>query len=156
MWLRQSFLTHSAQAKLSLTPPPILVDLPGVSYICILTKNKCKTVELGDQLNLSFFNIRCLIRTPNSSYDRPLLPGSMFGLVYWSGFLLLWTIWKTLYWIWYIFLPTSFRGQRLLIRWQTVSEWQGIINHCDKITEKKLKVKRYKKKIGVLPHFPND
>jgi len=46
---------------------------------------------------------------------------------------------RTLYWIWCIFLPTSFRGKRLLIRWQTVSEWQGIIIHCDKITYKKWK-----------------
>ena len=35
----------------------------------------------------------------------------------------------------YIFLPTSFRGKRLLIR-QMVSEWQGIIIHSNGITKK--------------------
>ena len=57
---------------------------------------------------------------------------------------------KTLYWIWYVF-STSFRGKRLLIRWQTVSEWQGIIMHCDKITEKNENERKLK--LGYSPTF---
>ena len=45
-----------------------------------------------------------------------------FILDYWSGFLLLWTIWK-LSRLNLMCISTSLQGKRLLVRWQTVSEW---------------------------------
>ena len=85
----------------------------------------------GDfSFKLSFGDTRFSFPTSETSTIQVIL-------VYWSGFPLLWTIWNSLLNL--IWISTSFRGQRLLTRWQTVSEWQGIIIHCDKITYKKWK-----------------